>query len=133
MSNFFFSFQVYKIENSDVDDKAVYIAATSLYQLIQKEQGIVCTALSYDAEVEENKFNDTVNAAVADFNAFSTNKWANPSPMDIQLFTNLSDFFDFIIDVKKAESAAAAAATVAGASSTSTRSAGEPPAKKAKK
>lgn len=83
----------------------------------------MCAAMAYEPEAEEKKFNDTINAAVEDFNAFSANKWKNPSRMDIHLFTNFSEFFDFVIDVKKAEivnaaAAAAATATIASAAPT---------------
>lgn len=110
------------------------MAAGTIYQLIQKEQGIVCAALLFDPEDEEKKFNETVNAAIDNFAVFSTNKWANPSSMAIQLFTNLSEFFDHVIDVKKAESLATdtAASVDVSAVPVATGSAEEPIAKKNK-
>lgn len=75
----------------------------------------MCAAMAYEPESNEKKFNDFVNAAVDNFTAFSWNKWTNPSPMEIQLFTNFADFFDFIIDVKKTENVNAAATAAATA------------------
>lgn len=101
---------MYKIVNTDVPDKAVYMKADSLYQLMLKEQGIMAAAALYRPEEDENKFNNLVNAAVNDFAGFSANKWLNPTPTEIHLYTNFNEFFDYIIDVKKSVSVNTAAA-----------------------
>lgn len=109
---FSFFFQVYKIENSDVGGKGIYIAGSSLYQLIQKEQGIMLAALSYNTESDEKQFEEKVDAAVMDFHAFTATKWINASTFEIDLYTNFSEFFDLIIDIKKHENSRSTAAAV---------------------
>lgn len=69
--------------------------------MIKKEQALILAALGFKPEEDEKIFNDNVEAAMLDYHAFAANKWLNPSPFEIDLFTNFEDFFEFIIDVKK--------------------------------
>lgn len=99
-----FSFQVYKIQNSELEDeRAVFLAANGLYEIIKNERLIMgCVSLFKADEIEE-KFNKCVEAAVNDYNVFCANVQLTPSAMEIELLTNFIELFELVIDIKKSQ------------------------------
>lgn len=124
---------MYSVQNSEADGEgSIHIAGSSLYELVRFEKAIMTSALSLKPSDVENEFNQMVISAVDNYNTFMAEVWATPGPLEIELLSNFSDFFNLVIDIKKRESAtpatAAAAATPATAAAALAEE--EQPAKK---
>lgn len=109
--------QVYKVENAD-NEKFIYIAATGLYEIVKHEKTIIAAAMSYKADEVENSFNQLVSDAIDNYAAFIAK--VTDDMMYIDVTTNFAEFFNVILDIKKAElensnAEAAAAVVVASA------------------
>lgn len=112
---------MYKIENSELDDeKGIFLAGTGLYEIIKNERFLLAAAESFKPNDIETSFDGIVDAAVKNYNAYTTSVALNPNRLEIELLTNFSDFFEIIIDIKKKEEvekqavAAAAGEDIAG-------------------
>lgn len=107
-------FQVYKIQNSELDneERAIYLAGTGLYEIIKNEWLIMATVSTFDLAVIEETFNNCVQAAVTNYKAFCSNVQLYPSVLEIELLTNFVKVFELVIDIKKTEAENSAAATV---------------------
>lgn len=136
----FFSFQVYKIENSE-NNKVIFIAEAGLYEMIKKERPILLAAALYDVQAIENTFNQLINAAVENYNVFIAEIWHNPSQLEIEILANFDELFEYLIDIKKNEAAetneaaavaAADAVAAAAAEAVAAARANEPESKKQK-
>lgn len=97
--------QVYKVTNLNKEGKAIYIAGSGLYSLIENEQAVMCAALSFNPVEIENRFNEVVNAAVRNYSVFLERVYRNRMPFEIEMMTNFADFFNLVIDIKKKEEA----------------------------
>lgn len=61
----------------------------------------MATALSFNPDEIEKNFNEIIASAVADFNVFTAHVWSKPSPIEVELLTNFTEFFEYVIDVQK--------------------------------
>lgn len=116
-----FSFQVYKIQNSELDneERGIYLAGSSIYEIIKNERFIMAAVSTFKTTEIENTFNNCVEAAVENYTAFCSNVQLNPNELEIELLTNFTELFELVIDIKKMDveksGAAAVAAVVAAA------------------
>lgn len=92
-------------ENLNVDKKKIYLADSSIFELLENETAIIELAKSFDPEETEELFNNLVDEAIADFSTFTAEKWTNPTPFEIDVFSNFAEFFDYVVDKKKNEDA----------------------------
>lgn len=109
----FLTIQVYKIENSENDQKGIFIAANGLYELIKHEASIIAAAMSYNADEVENSFNQLVAEALENYNVFMAKVPDEQDMLRIDVTTNLAELFEVILDIKKTEAENTAAAVVA--------------------
>lgn len=95
------NFQVYKISNVNLEKKAIYLAKSSLYILLQNEAAIFATFNILDAAKCERKFNDMVSSAVKDYPAYLSTAYEDE--FKIEIMTNFIDFFNVCADAKKSQ------------------------------
>lgn len=93
---------MYKIQNSALeDDKAVFLAAAGLYEVIKNERILLAAAASFNITEIESSFNQIVASAVENYSVFTADVTVEPTQMEMELLTNFSDLFNLIIDIKK--------------------------------
>lgn len=100
-TNYFFLssiFQVYKIENTAIDVKPLYIAENSLYLLIKNESALLDLAKSFEPLEYEKKFDKMLEAAIEDYPIFLATK---KSTFEAEVMINFEELFDILIDIKK--------------------------------
>lgn len=77
------------------------IAEQGLYQLMKNEEVLMTAARMYDAINMESRFNEMVDAAVADYKIFNANVLKNTCDFECEFLTNFNELFEYVIDVKK--------------------------------
>lgn len=101
----FFISQVYKVRNSNIDDekKVIFIAESGLNELIKNEELLLGIAKGYDCASIEKTFENMIESAIDDYHIFNANVLKNPTGITAEVLINFSDFFEYVIDVKKNE------------------------------
>lgn len=132
---------MYKISNLNLENKCIFLAGGSLYILLQMEAAIISAARQVKPYEAEKKFNDIINAAVADYKATMEGIIEKGTWFDIDLLSNFNEFLNVCIDIKKKEvmefeqmekNVADTAKNVAGVSAAAENN-GSPSAKKSRK
>lgn len=101
IDDFFPIFQVYKIENTGVDVKPIFIAENSLYFLIKNETVLLSLAKAFDPNAYEEKFNAMLGDAIEDYPIFLANIGKTATPFQADVMINFEDLFNILIDIKK--------------------------------
>ena len=95
------NFQVYKIANLKVENKSIYIAGSSLYELIKNETEICLAAQEIKTVEIETQFNAMAELASKDYDLFKFNLHKNSTQFQREVMVNFSELFELVIDIKK--------------------------------
>lgn len=94
---------MYKITNTRIENKAIFLAEQGLYALLKNEEHLMGIGRGYDSIAVEKEFEQMVSAGVDDFHTFNANMLNNPTRLSGDILVNFEDFFEFVLDVKKSE------------------------------
>lgn len=84
------------------EGKAIFLAGSTLFGLIEDENGIKAAANQMNVGEIEIIFNQMVNDAIADYKGFLENGY-DGNPLKMSILTNFKEFFETCIDIKKTE------------------------------
>lgn len=93
-----------------METKAIFIAESSLYLLLKIEQAVVAAVKKYKPLDTEKEFNELVDGAIENYNLFLAEAWNTPTDLKIEILTNFSDLFEYVIDINKKKKAVASMA-----------------------
>lgn len=86
----------------EVEGKAIFVAGSTLYDLLDNEKGIKAAANKMSPSEIENIFDQLVNDAVKNYKEFLDNVY-DGDPLKTALLTNFKEFFKTCIDIKQTE------------------------------